>query len=595
MSETGPAAAGDSPEAASSSTGRTGPRGSNLVAAGIFLSRIAGLIRNVVIGVVLGAQPAITDALNFAMRVPNLLQNLLGEGSLSASFIPVYAKLVEDGKRKEADDLAGAVVALLALVTAVIVVIGVLIARPLVWLITDWETVDPEKYELAITLTRITTVGIGFLVISAWCLGILNSHRSFFLSYVAPVIWNVSQISVLVLLGLLGWALDDVAIAVAWAVVAGGLLQLLVQLPKVRRLAPTVRANLTRTASLDDVLSRFAPAVGARGVVQFSSYADLFLVGLLVNGALSWYSYALPLYLMPISLFGFSVAAAELAEMSRQSDDPSAIAERLKPALRRVVVPAGLVTAAYLGAAPVFIDALYGWPSRIFNRGLEAQAPVLTVSLVVGAFAIGLPAAMTARVTQNTLYSMGDVRGPARIAAIRVAVSIAIGALMILQLDWLTFEPEAAVSQGPAIEALDEVVAFDGLPNLPPWGLLPEAERSAKPAPGGDPLPPHLGAVGLALGASAASWTEWLLLRQRLRRRLGVSIRSGWGRQVILSGLAAGFAMFGTMFGTAAAGVPSPIDAVVVGLVGVAVYGASLLLQGVRPTGGPAKGLASSP
>ena len=595
MSETGPAAAGDSPEAASSSTGRTGPRGSNLVAAGIFLSRIAGLIRNVVIGVVLGAQPAITDALNFAMRVPNLLQNLLGEGSLSASFIPVYAKLVEDGKRKEADDLAGAVVALLALVTAVIVVIGVLIARPLVWLITDWETVDPEKYELAITLTRITTVGIGFLVISAWCLGILNSHRSFFLSYVAPVIWNVSQISVLVLLGLLGWALDDVAIAVAWAVVAGGLLQLLVQLPKVRRLAPTVRANLTRTASLDDVLSRFAPAVGARGVVQFSSYADLFLVGLLVNGALSWYSYALPLYLMPISLFGFSVAAAELAEMSRQSDDPSAIAERLKPALRRVVVPAGLVTAAYLGAAPVFIDALYGWPSRIFNRGLEAQAPVLTVSLVVGAFAIGLPAAMTARVTQNTLYSMGDVRGPARIAAIRVAVSIAIGALMILQLDWLTFEPEAAVSQGPAIEALDEVVAFDGLPNLPPWGLLPEAERSAKPAPDGDPLPPHLGAVGLALGASAASWTEWLLLRQRLRRRLGVSIRSGWGRQVILSGLAAGFAMFGTMFGTAAAGVPSPIDAVVVGLVGVAVYGASLLLQGVRPTGGPAKGLASSP
>ena len=595
MSETGPAAAGDSPEAASSSTGRTGPRGSNLVAAGIFLSRIAGLIRNVVIGVVLGAQPAITDALNFAMRVPNLLQNLLGEGSLSASFIPVYAKLVEDGKRKEADDLAGAVVALLALVTAVIVVIGVLIARPLVWLITDWETVDPEKYELAITLTRITTIGIGFLVISAWCLGILNSHRSFFLSYVAPVIWNVSQISVLVLLGLLGWALDDVAIAVAWAVVAGGLLQLLVQLPKVRRLAPTVRANLTRTASLDDVLSRFAPAVGARGVVQFSSYADLFLVGLLVNGALSWYSYALPLYLMPISLFGFSVAAAELAEMSRQSDDPSAIAERLKPALRRVVVPAGLVTAAYLGAAPVFIDALYGWPSRIFNRGLEAQAPVLTVSLVVGAFAIGLPAAMTARVTQNTLYSMGDVRGPARIAAIRVAVSIAIGALMILQLDWLTFEPEAAVSQGPAIEALDEVVAFDGLPNLPPWGLLPEAERSAKPAPDGDPLPPHLGAVGLALGASAASWTEWLLLRQRLRRRLGVSIRSGWGRQVILSGLAAGFAMFGTMFGTAATGVPSPIDAVVVGLVGVAVYGASLLLQGVRPTGGPAKGLASSP
>ena len=595
MSETGPAEADGSPATVTGSAGRSGSRGSNLVAAGIFLSRIAGLIRNVVIGVVLGAQPAVTDALNFAMRVPNLLQNLLGEGSLSASFIPVYAKLVEDGKRREADDLAGAVVSLLALVTGVIVVIGVLIARPLVWLITDWETVDPEKYELAITLTRITTIGIGFLVISAWCLGILNSHRSFFLSYVAPVIWNVSQISVLVLLGLLGWALEDVAVAVAWAVVAGGLLQLLVQLPKVRRLAPTVRANLTKTAPLDDVLRRFAPAVGARGVVQFSSYADLFLAGLLVNGALSWYSYALPLYLMPISLFGFSVAAAELAEMSRQSDDPTAIADRLKPALRRVVVPAGLVTAAYLGAAPVFIDALYGWPSRIFNRGLEAQAPVLTVGLVVAAFAIGLPAAMTARVTQNTLYSMGDVRGPARIAVVRVGVSICIGALMILQLDWLTFESDAAVTQGPAIEALDEIVAFETLPNLPPWGLLPEAERSAKAELDEAPLPPHLGAVGLALGASAASWTEWLLLRRRLRRKLGVSIRSGWGRQVISSGIAAGFVMFLAMLGTAAIGIPSPIDAVVVGLFGVAVYAAGLLLQGVRPTGGPAKGLASTP
>lgn len=595
MSETGPAEADGSPATVAGSAGGSGARGSNLVAAGIFLSRIAGLIRNVVIGVVLGAQPAVTDALNFAMRVPNLLQNLLGEGSLSASFIPVYAKLVEDGKRQEADDLAGAVVSLLALVTGIIVVIGVLIARPLVWLITDWETVDPEKYELAITLTRITTVGIGFLVISAWCLGILNSHRNFFLSYVAPVIWNVSQISVLVLLGLLDWALDDVAVAVAWAVVAGGLLQLLVQLPKVRRLAPTVRANLTRTASLDDVLRRFAPAVGARGVVQFSSYADLFLAGLLVNGALSWYSYALPLYLMPISLFGFSVAAAELAEMSRQSDDPTAIADRLKPALRRVVVPAGLVTAAYLGAAPVFIDALYGWPSRIFNRGLEAQAPVLTVALVVSAFAIGLPAAMTARVTQNTLYSMGDVRGPARIAVVRVGVSIVIGALLILQLDWLTFESDAAVTQGPAVEALDQVVAFEALPNLPPWGLLPEVERSAKPGPGEAPLAPHLGAVGLALGASAASWTEWLLLRRRLRRRLGVSIRSGWAPQVFSSGVAAGIAMFGAMLGTAAVGLPSPIDAVVVGLIGVAVYGGGLLLQGVRPTGGPAKGLASSP
>ena len=336
----------------------SGARGSNLVAAGIFLSRIAGLIRTITLGVVLGGG-AVTDAFNFAMRLPNLLQNLLGEGSLSASFIPVYARLVEEDRKRDADDLAGAVVALLALATAVIVVLGVLLARPMVWLFTSWES-DPARYELTITLTRITTIGIGFLVISAWCLGILNSHRSFFLSYVAPVIWNVTQITVLVAFALLAWDVNDIAVAVAWAVVAGGLFQLLVQLPKVRRLAPTVRLNLAKTEARSDVLRRFTPALGARGVVQVSSYADLALAAFLVSGALSWYSFSLPLYLLPISVFGFSVAASELAEMSRKSEDLGVVTGRLQPALQRVLIPAGFVTAAYFAAAGTFVDAVYG-------------------------------------------------------------------------------------------------------------------------------------------------------------------------------------------------------------------------------------------
>ncbi len=544
-------------------------RGSTLVAAGIFLSRIAGLIRNVVLGVVLGAQPGVVDAFSFAMRVPNLLQNLLGEGSLSASFIPVYAKLVEDGKESEADDLAGLVVTMLAIVTALIVVAGVLLARPLVWLLTGWEA-DPAKYELAISLTRITTIGIGFLVISAWCLGILNSHRSFFLSYVAPVVWNVAQIAALVFFGLAGWALDNIALAVAWAVVAGGFLQLAIQLPKVRRLAPTVRANLTATPAGNDVLRRFGPAVGARGVVQISSYADLVLAGLLVSGALGWYTLSLPLYLLPISLFGFSVAAAELAEMSRRSDSASVIAERLRPALQQVVVPAGLITAAFLAASNTFVDALYGWMSRLFDRGLVEPNKITVIALVLTAFAVGLPAAMTARVTQNTLYSMGDVKGPARIAVVRLVVGVVVGLVLILQLDWLSFDG-------------DQITEFGDFPHWPPWERVPEARRISDTVP-------HLGAVGLGLAASAAAWTEWILLRRRLRRRLGTSISSGWARPVTVGGVLAGVAMFGL----ARLSIPSPIDAIVVGLAGVAVYGAALWIQGVRPTLGTGHGLTSS-
>jgi putative peptidoglycan lipid II flippase len=538
---------------------RLAGRGSNLVAAGIFLSRIAGLVREQVIGVVLGVSAA-TDAFRFAMRIPNFLQNLLGEGALSASFIPVYARLVEEGEEGEADELAGAVVSMLAALTVVLVALVVLLAEPMVWLFTGWEA---ELYDLAVSLTRITSAGLGFLVISAWCLGVLNSHRQFFLPYVAPVVWNGVQIAVLGAAIIVDWDADTAAIAAAWAVVAGGLGQLLIQIPKVRRLSPGLRASLRRSANVRDVLRRFGPAVGGRGVVQISSLADTFLAGYLVVGALSSFTFALPLYLLPISLFGFSVAAAELAEMSRRSSELEAVSVRVVPALRRVIVPGTFVTVAYLAAGHLMVDAIYGWPSRLLNRDFGDDA-VTTVWLVLAAFSLGLPASMTARITQNTLYSLGDVRGPARIALIRLIVVVAAGAVLMLQLDWLT------VTDGSGI------TAFGGadVPHWPIWERVPEIRRvDSDPA-----LPPQLGSVGLALGASVAAWVEWALLRHRLRHRLGRPVRSGWGWLVTLAAIAAG----GVMLAVSGLGLPSPIDAAMAVLLGAGTYVGVLWMQGVR-------------
>ncbi len=543
-------------------------RGPNLVAAGILLSRISGLIRTLVLGAVLGGTSTqVTDAVGLAMRAPNLLQNLLGEGSLSASFIPAYAKLVEDGKRREADDLASVVVTALAIVTSAIVLVGVLAARPVVWLFTVGGTGNPETFELAVTLTRITTIGLGFLVISAWCLGILNSHRSFFLSYVAPVIWNVTQIVALLFATAISLDLDTSAVVLAWAMVAGGLFQLLVQLPKVRRLAPTVRPRLRRSDAFHDVLRRFVPAVGARGVVQLSSYVDLALAGLLASGAFTWNLFVQPLYVLPISVFGFSVAATELAEMSRRSDELDVVARRLRPAIQRVVLPAGIITAAYVAGGRVFLEALYGFPARALGRdGLSDPAALTTMAFVLAAFAIGLPATMTARVSQNTLYSLGDVKGPARIALIRFLIGATVGLTMMLQLDWITFDGE-------------ELRTLGAVPHWPPFERVPLAERVE------DQIP-NLGFVGLGIGSSVAAWTEWALLRRRLHHRLGPSggsiFSSGWTRPVTIASLGAA----AVMAVVARLDVPSPIDAVVVGLLGVAVYAGALWIQRVRPTFG---------
>ncbi len=535
--------------------------GSTLVAAGILLSRVAGLIREIVLSVAFQGAGPVTDAFRLAMRIPNVLQNLLGEGALSASFIPVYARLVADGDEGEADRLAGTIATLLAAATAAIVAFGVVAAGPIVRLFGQFET-DPELFDLAVTLLRITTVGIGFLVLSAWCLGILNSHRRFFLPYAAPVVWNGAQIAVLGAVIAADLDVDDVAVAAAWAVVAGSVAQLAVQVPTVRRLAPALRASFRRDGAVDDVLTRFVPAVGARGVVQLSSFVDTFLALALVFGGLSIYTFALPLYLLPISLFGFSVAAAELAEMSRRSGDEAMVAERVRPALQRVIVPAGFITAAYLAASRPVVDALYGWPSRLLDRGVSA-ADVTAVSVVVAAFALGLPAAMTARVTQNTLYSLGDVRGPARIAVIRLAVSIAVAVVAMLQLDWLF-----ATADGTAVEA------FDDVPHWPPWERVPEARR-LDDSPG---ALPHLGAAGLAVGSAAASWVEWALLRHRLRRRLPVTIGSGWARPVTVAAAASGV----IMVGVGRVPLPSPVDVIVIVVVGAATYVGALWLQGVR-------------
>src|SRR6478736_2412693 len=127
------------------------------VAAGILLSRISGLVRERVFAHYLGASDA-AGAFKAALRIPNLLQNLFGEGVLSASFIPVYARLRAEKRDQEASQLAEAIFALLALTTTILF------------------------------------TGVGLLVFSAWCLGVLNSHRKFFLSYTAPVIWNVAII-----------------------------------------------------------------------------------------------------------------------------------------------------------------------------------------------------------------------------------------------------------------------------------------------------------------------------------------------------------------------------------------------------------------
>ena len=469
-------------------------RGASLVGAGIFASRIAGLAREMVAGRVIGINGA-ADALAAAMRIPNLLQNLLGEGVLSASFVPVYSELLDAEDEREASRVAGAVGAALMVVTGLSVLAIVLAARPLTRLLA-WGLTD-TSFELAVDLTRITAVGIGFMVMSAWCLGVLNSHRNFFLPYVAPVIWNVAQIAALLLAWQGGWDIADATRAVAIGVAVGGALQLLVQLPTTMALARGVRLALDSTnLHVREVRRRFGPAVLGRGTVQISAYIDLLLASFLAAGALSALFKAQILYTLPVSLFAMSVAAAELPELSRLVHDPAQIAQRTNAALRRIAFWM-LASSLLLIAAGEPIVAL------LFEGGAFTSADTSLVWLILVFYGLGLPAIGLSRMLQNAAYAMGDTAGPARLAALRVSVAAAFGVLFMFPLD-------------------RAFIGIDGVEQLgEAFGLMGPLEATLRR----DESVVRLGAVGLALGSAIGAWVELVLLSRLLNRYLP-SLRS---------------------------------------------------------------------
>ena len=459
---TGPETEAGGPKGSKGSRGAGGS--AQLVAAGIFLSRIAGLVREMFFARYFGTSVA-ADAWRAASRMPNVLQNLLGEGTLSASFIPEYSTLLEEGREEEAGRLAGAIFALLLAAAGALALLGVVLAPLLVTLFTPGF--DGVQRDLTVSLVRIMFPMTGVLVLSAWALGILNSHRRFFISYTAPVLWNAALIGALLIWG---GRRDqaDLILIFGWAALVGGALQFLVQLPWVLRLERSLRIRPdTSMASTRRTLRNAGPAVLGRGVVQLSTYIDIFLASWLVEGSVAAIGYAQQLYVLPVSLFGMSVAAAELPELSRQrGGDTEVLRRRVEGGLRQIaffVVPSavGFITiGTYLIAA-------------LFQRGDFGADDTTWTHFVLMGYSVGLIASTGTRLFSSTFFALQDTKTPARYAAARVVVAGALGAGLMLA-----------------------------------FGRFEVA---------GHPLSP----AGLALGSGIASWLEWYLLRRELRRRIG--------------------------------------------------------------------------
>jgi putative peptidoglycan lipid II flippase len=491
------------------------------------MSRLIGLVRDRVFAHYFGNSDA-ADAFRAAFRIPNFLQNLFGEGVLSASFIPVYARLRAEARDHESTELAEAIFAILFLVTSLLTVCGIL-ATP--WLI---DAIAPgfhgDKRILTIHLVQILFPGAALLVISAWCLGILNSHRKFLLSYSAPVIWNIAMITAMLWKGSRVGE-SQLAVVISIASVIGSGLQFAVQVPTVLRFLRPLNLKLSlATEHVRAVVRSFFPVFISRGVVQISAYLDSLLASFLPGGAVSALSYAQTLNSLPVSLFGMAISAAELPAMSSalgtQEEIAAVLRKRLLNGLQNIaffVVPSA-VGFVILGDVIV---------STIYRSGRFGGSDVTFVWSVLAGSGVGLLASTSGRLYSSAFYALRDTRTPLNFALIRVFLTVALGYLCALPL--------------PRLLGIDR----------------------------------HWGVAGLTLSAGVAGWVEFALLRRALHARIGAVLMPAarvpklWAGAVVAAVLAYGLKRVCPVHFP---GIPDGVARILAGLVVLSAFSVGYLL-----------------
>lgn len=426
------------------------------------------------------------DAYTAALRIPNILRNLLGEGTLSAAFVPVYSSRLGDGDREGARRVARGVLGLVLAVSGLVVGLGVAFAPWLADIFTPGF--DAELKALTARLIRILFPMSGLMIAGAWCLGVLTSHRRFFLPFAAPVLWNLAQIAGLLWAASAGW--DSLIVVLAWSTLVGAALQVLVQVPGAARVAGTLVPSWRPSdPGVRTVARNAGPVAAGQGIFQISSLVDVILASTLVGmgayGALSGLYFAQRLVQLPMALFGVSVAVAALPEMSR-GGGIEALRPHLDTGLRRVV---------YFIIPSVVIFLLFGdlLIEIVYQRDEFGAEDARLVRWILSAYALGLVATSLVKLFASAFHALQDTRTPMRYAAVAVAVGVALGAGLMF---WM-------------------------------WSR-------------------NLGArsvSGLALGGAAGAWLNLGLLRRGLGRRGLPRLHAGVRRSIVRA--AAGAAVAG--------------------------------------------------
>jgi len=381
-----------------------------------FFSRITGFIRDIILAKIFGAT-GLTDAFFVAFRIPNLLRELLAEGSISAAFVPVFTEYLTKEGKAEAKRLAGVVFAFLLSVLIVICFLGILLAPYIASVIAPGFMKDPEKFSLTIKLTRIMFPFLLFISLAALAMGVLNSLRSFFIPALAPAFFNLAIIASALFIAP-GFSVPILAIGLG--VTAGGALQYGVQLLALLRQRFTLKPIFSFShQGLKKILLLVVPVVTGMSVNQINIFLNNVFVSYLPDGSATYLYYGLRLVHFPIGIFGVAMAMAVLPSLSEQAakGNMKALRETFSFSLRLlffITIPAMAGLIALSG--PIV--------NLLFQRGQFTYEATKGTVYALLFYSSGLWAFVGVRVVVSTFYSMQDTKTPLKVAILSVLTNI---------------------------------------------------------------------------------------------------------------------------------------------------------------------------
>ena len=501
-------------------------RSAGLIGAATMTSRILGLVREQVMAYLFGAGNAV-DAFNVAFRIPNLVRDLFAEGAMSAAFVPTFTRYLSRDGKPAAWRLGSNVINALFVVTLLLVVLGIVFAEPLVGVLAGDYAKVPGKFELTVVLTRVMLPFLTLVALAAACMGMLNSLDRYFLPALAPALFNVASITTTVIaVPMLMWMGLPTIYAMALGVLTGGLAQLLVQWPALRREGFRHEAVLdTSEPGLRQVLLLMGPGTLGLAATQVNVFVNTWLATGEGTGAVSWLGYAFRLMYLPLGIFGVSIATASLPAISRRAaaGDITGMRDTVSSSLAMMLtlnVPAtiGLVVLAH----PIV--------ALLFERGQFTAADTAATAGALVAYAVGLTGYSVVKIASPTFYALGESRTPVLVSVLSVLTNAALNVLFVRQFGYrglaLGTSLTALLNAGLLIlllrrrldglhvrhlaSVLVRVAIAGAVMGVAAWGL----DRQLQVWAPGTALPIQIGRVGVAItGALLALGVSLKMLR----------------------------------------------------------------------------------